>query len=79
MGIENETIAKRTMGNLFRSPYNLTREKYSCFNEIFGNQRIEGGDKNDIILDFTMHISDSYGDYRGGDKRNRGNRSCIIW
>lgn len=42
-------------------------------------KRIKGGDKNDIILDFTMYISDSYGDYCGGDKRNRGNRSCIIW
>ena len=42
-------------------------------------KRIKGGDKNDIILDFTMHISDSYGDYCGGDKCNRGSRSRIIW
>lgn len=45
----------------------------------FEIKRIKGGDKNDIILDFTMYISDSYGDYCGGDKRDRGSRSRIIW
>lgn len=45
----------------------------------FEIKRIKGGDKNDIILDFTMHIGNFNGDYCGGDKRDWGSRSRIIW
>lgn len=47
--------------------------------KILKNQKDKGGDKNDIILDFTVNIGDSYDDYCGGDKCNRGSRSSIIW
>ena len=42
-------------------------------------KRIKGGDKNDIIIDFTMYITNFNGDYCGGYKCNRGSRSRIIW
>lgn len=40
--------------------------------------KIEGGDKNDIILDFTINVGDFNGDYCGSDKCNRSNRSRTI-